>query len=142
REAPSSRSAGRLATPPHAIDSDAYGSARYACNPRADSPYVSPFESSGAAMRPSHAVTRLALTVTSGIAALACGLSDVFRSPGIEQVTLTYQGPICIPVDSTEPFRVVVEAGSVRLRQPRLGITSSDSSVVEVTPGLDSLRGK
>ena len=93
-------------------------------------------------MRPSHAVTRLALTVTSGIAALACGLSDVFRSPGIERVTLTYQGPICIPVDSTEPFRVVVEAGSVRLRQPRLGITSSDSSVVEVTPGLDSLRGK
>ena len=93
-------------------------------------------------MRPSHAVTRLALTVTSGIAALACGLSDVFRSPGIERVTLTYQGPICIPVDSTEPFTVVVEAGSVRLSQPRLGITSSDSSVVEVTPGLDSLRGK
>jgi hypothetical protein len=93
-------------------------------------------------MRPSHAVTRLALTGFGGIAALACGLSDVFRSPGLEAVTISYQGPTCIPVDSTEPFTVVVEVGGAQLLQPYLRITSTNPSVVGITSGLDSLVGK
>jgi hypothetical protein len=93
-------------------------------------------------MRPSHAVTRLALTGFGGIAALACGLSDVFRSPGLEAVTISYQGPTCIPVDSTEPFTVVVEVGGAQLLQPYLSITSTNPSVVGITSGLDSLVGK
>ena len=92
-------------------------------------------------MRPSH-VTRLALTGFGGIAALACGLSDVFRSPGLEAVTITYQGPTCIPVDSTKPFTVVVEVGGAQLLQPYLSITSTNPSVVGITSGLDSLVGK
>ncbi len=93
-------------------------------------------------MGSARALTRLALTAVGGTLALACGLGDVFSSTGLEPVTLTYQGPACIPVDSTAPFTVVVAAGGHVLPQPRLGIASSDPSVVEVTPGLDSLRGK
>jgi hypothetical protein len=93
-------------------------------------------------MGSSCALTRLALTAVGGTVALACGLGDVFASTGLEPVTLTYQGPVCLPVDSTAPFTVVVEAGGHVLPQPRLGIVSSAPSVLEVTPGLDSLRGK
>jgi len=93
-------------------------------------------------MRPSHAVTRLALTGFGGIAALACGLTDVFRSSGLEAVTIIYQGPTCIPVDSTEPFTVIVEVGGAQLLQPYLSITSTNPSVVGITAGLDSLVGK
>ena len=93
-------------------------------------------------MRPSHAVTRLALTGFGGMATLACGLSDVFRSSGLEAVTIIYQGPTCIPVDSTEPFTVIVEVGGAQLLQPYLSITSTNPSVVGITSGLDSLVGK
>jgi len=93
-------------------------------------------------MRPPHAVTRLALTGFGGMATLACGLSDVFRSSGLEAVTIIYQGPTCIPVDSTEPFTVIVEVGGAQLLQPYLSITSTNPSVVGITSGLDSLVGK
>src|SRR6266571_5152842 len=93
-------------------------------------------------MRPSHARTRLALTGFGGIRGMACGLSDVFRSPGLEAVTITYQGPICTPVDSTEPFTVVVEVEGAQLLQPYLSITSTNPSVVGITSELDSLVGK
>src|SRR5438067_287857 len=44
--------------------------------------------------------------------------------------------------DSTVPFRVVVEAGGDQLPRPRLRTTSSDTSIVELTAGQDSLWAK
>src|SRR5438093_979309 len=70
-------------------------------------------------MRPSHALTRLALTGFGGIAALACGLSDVFRSSGLEAVALTYVGT---PVSDPQSATVVLpsETGDDLLQRLRL----------------------
>lgn len=90
-------------------------------------------------MRPSGVVTRLALT---GAAVSACALADVFRAPGLQPVTLTYVGDTILPLGVAVPFAVTVEAGGALLPQPRLDITSSDTSVVALTAGSDSLLGK
>lgn len=92
-------------------------------------------------MRPSRAVTRLALTVVGGMAALACGLEDVLSSTGPEPVTLIYQGPTEVTRDSTVGFTVIVEAGGAQLSRPRLHITSSDETTVALIPERDSLKG-
>src|SRR5437763_1494034 len=62
-------------------------------------------------MRPSRAAPRLALAVLLAMAAMACGLVDVFQSSGVEAVTLVYQGDAFVPLDSTVAFTVVVEVG-------------------------------
>jgi len=90
-------------------------------------------------MRPSHAVTRLALTGFGGIAALACGLSDVFRSSGLEAVALTSVGDTVLTLGDTVPFSVTVEAAGIRLSQPHLRAMSSDTARIALTAGLDSL---
>ncbi len=93
-------------------------------------------------MGPSRAVTRLARVVLLAIAAVGCGLADVFRSTGAEAVTLVYQGVTLVPLDSTVPFTVTVQVGGATLSQPRLRITSSDTSVIALTPRNDSLIGR
>src|SRR5205809_16714 len=93
-------------------------------------------------MRPSRAAPRLALAVLLAMAAMACGLVDVFQSSGVEAVTLVYQGDAFVPLDSTVAFTVVVEVGGATLSRPHLSITSSDTSIVALTPGRDSLIGR
>ena len=85
---------------------------------------------------------RLALTVVGGMAALACGFADVFRPAGPEPVTITYVGDTVLHRDSTVPFGVVVEAGGRPLDGPRLRMSSSDTSVFDLTAGQDSLVAK
>jgi len=87
-------------------------------------------------------VVRLALTVVGGMAALACGFADVFRPAGPEPVTITYVGATTLHRDSTVPFSVVVEIGGGPLQAPRLRMTSSDTSVFDLTAGQDSLVAK
>lgn len=91
-------------------------------------------------MRPSRAATQLALTVLGGMAAVGCGLVDVFASAGLEPVVLTYQGDTVVSLGTTVPFSVVVRAGGALLSQPRLRATSSDTTIFAVTTGQDSLR--
>jgi len=93
-------------------------------------------------MLPARPVVRLALTVVGGMAALACGFADVFRPAGPEPVTIAYVGDTILHRDSTVPFSVVVEAGGDPLPMPRLQITSSDTSVFDLTAGQDSLWAK
>src|SRR5439155_1036702 len=57
-------------------------------------------------MRPSRAAPRLALAVLLAMAAMACGLVDVFQSSGVEAVTLVYQGDAFVLLDSTVAFTV------------------------------------
>ena len=87
-------------------------------------------------------VVRLALTVVGGMAALACGFADVFRPAGPEAVTITYVGATTLHRDSTVPFSVEVEVGGGPLPAPRLRMTSSDTSVFDLTAGQDSLVAK
>ena len=93
-------------------------------------------------MRPSRAVSRLVLAVLLAMAAAACGLVDVFQSSGAEAVTLVYQGDAFIRLDSTVAFAVVVQVEGATLSRPHLSITSSDTSIVALTPGRDSLIGR
>ena len=93
-------------------------------------------------MRPSRAVSRLVLAVLLAMAAVACGLVDVFQSSGAKAVTLVYQGDAFIRLDSTVAFAVVVQVEGATLSRPHLSITSSDTSIVALTPGRDSLIGR
>src|SRR5467141_3682510 len=93
-------------------------------------------------MRPGRSAVRLTLAVVIGAAALACGFADVFRPAGPEAVTITYVGDSILRRDSTVPFRVVVEAGGDPLPAPRLRMTSSDTSILDLTAGHDSLVAK
>jgi hypothetical protein len=89
-------------------------------------------------MELSPVVTRLTFVVAAGMAALACGLADVFKSPGLESVVVKYQGDTVLTRGTTVPFTVTVAAGGVVLNQPRLSVVSSDTTIVRVT-GRDSL---
>jgi len=82
------------------------------------------------------------LTVGGGMAALACGLADVFRPAGPEPVTITYVGDTIVRRDSTVPFSVVVDARGTLLDRPHLTMWSSDTSVFDLTAGRDSLVAK
>jgi hypothetical protein len=91
-------------------------------------------------MRPVETCATLA--VVCGVAVLACGFADVFRSSGVERVTITYTGDSVLHRDSTVPFGVVVTAGGTELERPHLAFTSSDTDVFVLTAGLDSLFAK
>ncbi len=93
-------------------------------------------------MRPPRSAVRLALGVVTGAVALACGFADVFRPAGPEAVTITYVGDTILHRDSTVPFSVVVEAKGGPVSAPRLSLTSSDTSIFDLTAGQDSVWAK
>jgi len=93
-------------------------------------------------MLPARPVVRLALTVGGGMVAVACGLADVLRPAGVEPVTMVYVGDTVLHRDTRVPFGVVVEAGGTPLDRPRLTMSSSDTSVFDLTAGQDSLVAK
>src|SRR2546422_11453084 len=93
-------------------------------------------------MLPAHPVVRLALTVVGGMAVLACGFADVFRPAGPEPVTITYVGDTILHRDSTVPFSILVEAGGGPLPAPHLRVTSSDTTIFDVTAGEGLVLGE
>src|SRR6184192_1659325 len=93
-------------------------------------------------MRPARPTVRLGLAMAGGMAALACGLADVFRPAGPEPVTIIYVGDSVLHRDSTVPFSVVVAAGGTTLYGPHLTMWSSDTTVFDLTAGRDSLTAK
>ncbi|SRR6266571_1896972 len=75
-----------------------------------------------------------------GVVAWACGLSDVFKQPGLEQVTLTYPASdTLIYVGTTTAPAITVQAGGVTVPNPHFRFTSLYPTVVGVTVGGDSL---
>src|SRR5437588_9967444 len=93
-------------------------------------------------MRPARPTVRLGLAMAGGMAALACGLADVFRPAGPESVTIVYVGDTVLHRDSTVPFSVAVEAGGTPLDRPRLTMWSSDTSLFDLTVGRDALAAR
>ena len=93
-------------------------------------------------MRPARQTVRLGLAMAGGMAALACGLADVFRPAGPESVTIIYVGDTVLHRDSTVPFSVLVAAGGTPIDRPQLTMWSSDTSVFDLNTGRDSLTAK
>ncbi|MGH7520833.1 MAG: hypothetical protein ACREMI_06115 [Gemmatimonadales bacterium] len=74
-----------------------------------------------------------------GAFAIGCGLAEVFRSPGPRDVVLTYTGPTMVSVDDRIPVTVTVTIDGASFADPRLSVTSSDTSIIVLSPQSDTL---
>ncbi len=81
----------------------------------------------------------VALAALVGLVAGACGLADVFRPAGLNNVTVTYCGDTLLAVGAREAAVVVVRANGATIRNPRLSFSSSDTTVLALTPTGDTL---
>ena len=71
------------------------------------------------------------------MAAMACGLVDVFQSSGVEAVTLVYQGDAFVPLDSTVAGVVPpASATSTRLPCSAKRVSSTASPITRPMVGL------
>ena len=77
-----------------------------------------------------------------GLAAGACGLVDVFRPAGLKDVVVTYCGDTLLAVGAREAAVVAVTANGATIPNPRLSLSSSDSTVLALTPIGDTLVAK
>jgi hypothetical protein len=69
----------------------------------------------------------------------ACGLGDVFASPGIGDVTLVYAGPTVMSVNDRAAVAVSVTVAGGTIPNPRVFVESSDKTVLAVSAAGDSL---
>jgi len=90
-------------------------------------------------MRPTRSLAPLALAALGGLATGACGLADVFRPAGLNDVVVTYCGDTLLAVGTREGVVVRVEANGATIPNPGLSVTSSDSTFLAVTPIGDTL---
>jgi hypothetical protein len=84
-------------------------------------------------------VAPVALAALGGLAVGACGLADVFRPAGLNDVVVTYCGDTLLAVGAREAAVVVVQANGATIRNPRLRLSSSDTTVLALTPIGDTL---
>ena len=82
----------------------------------------------------------LALAGALALAGGGCVLGDVFGADGLEQVTLTFEGPTGTlrPCDRV-PFSVTVRVGGTPVRNAWVSVAMLTDSVVALTPLKDSL---
>ncbi len=80
----------------------------------------------------------VALAALSGLVAGACGLADVFRPAGLNDVVVTYCGDTVLAVGAREAAVVVVKANGATIENPRLSFSSSDTTVLALTPTGDT----
>jgi hypothetical protein len=80
------------------------------------------------------------VAASCALAALgACRLPDAFAAPRLEPVVLTYLGD-STPVRGTAiPVVIGVSVHGVPVANPRLILSSSDTTIVAITAGGDSL---
>lgn len=90
-------------------------------------------------IRPLSSLAPVALAALAGLAAGACGLSDVFRPAGLNDVVVTYCGDTLLKVGARSAAVVVVKANGAPILNPRLTFSSSDPTVVALTPIGDTL---
>jgi hypothetical protein len=81
----------------------------------------------------------VALAALGGLAAGACGLVDVFRPAGLNDVVVIYCGDTLLTLGAREAAVAVVEANGTTMPNPRLSFSSSDTTVLAVTPIGDTL---
>lgn len=78
------------------------------------------------------------LLVAAG-AGLTCDAGQALAPAGAEPVVLAYAGPATVALGDTIALAVVAERGGIALESPRLLVTSSDTTVLAVRAGGDSL---
>ncbi len=81
----------------------------------------------------------VALAALGGLAIGACGLADVFRPGGLKDVVLRYTGATTLSVGARQAPAVTVEVDGAPLPNPRLRFSSSDTTVLALTPIGDTL---
>ena len=72
----------------------------------------------------------------------ACRLPDAFGAPRLEPVTLTYLGDSMPVLGSTIPAVIGVSVNGIPVPNPRLALSSSDTTILAVTAGGDSLDAR
>jgi hypothetical protein len=77
--------------------------------------------------------------IGTGLVLVSCGIADLFNSEKIGDVTVTYTGPTVLRVGDTVPVSVTVTTRGTPLTNTRLWITSSDTIVLALSPGGDTL---
>jgi hypothetical protein len=93
----------------------------------------------GVLMRPFRSLAPVALAALGGVATGACGLADVFRPAGLNDVIVTYCGDTLLAVGTREAAEVTVQANGTTILNPRLSLSSSDTTVLALTPIGDTL---
>ncbi len=84
-------------------------------------------------------LTPVALAALGGLAAGACGFADVFRPAGLNDVVVTYCGDTVLAVGERKAAVVAVKANGATIQNPRLTFSSSDTTVLALTPIGDTL---
>ena len=79
------------------------------------------------------------MLLLAAVSGLTCDAGQALAPAGAEQVMLAYAGPPSIALGDTIAVAVVAERGGVPLDTPRLLVTSSDTTVLAVRAGGDSL---
>jgi hypothetical protein len=93
-------------------------------------------------IRPLWSLASVALAALGALAAGACGLSDVFRPAGLNNVVVTYCGDTLLGVGAREAAVVSVQANGTTIPNPRLNFSSSDTTVLALTPIGDTLLAR
>src|SRR5437867_4933578 len=93
-------------------------------------------------MRPTRSLAPLALAALGGLAIGACGLADVFRPAGLNDVGVTYCGDTLLAAGTREAVVVRVEANGATIPNPLLSVSSSHSTVLAHTPIGDTILAK
>ena len=86
--------------------------------------------------RPRAAVVVAAL---GGVAAVSCGLPDVFRSPGLTDVSIRYTGDSVLSTGQRVAPAVTVTADGQVVANPRLRFASSDPTTLALSAVGDTL---
>ena len=79
------------------------------------------------------------VVAVAGLETGGCGLADAFRPAGLKDVVVTYCGDTLLKVGAREAAVVAVQADGATIPNPRLSFSSSDSTVLSLTPIGDTL---
>jgi hypothetical protein len=92
-------------------------------------------QAGGCSMRFRHTM----LVLGTGIVLVSCGFAELLDSGKIGDVAVVYSGPTTVSVGDTVPISVTVTAGGAPLTDALLWITSSDTSIISLSAGSDTL---
>jgi len=81
----------------------------------------------------------VALVALGGVAAVACGLSDIFRPTGLKDVVIRYVGDSNLKAGQRLAPTVSVTADGAPVPNPRLVFSSSDTTILGLTAVGDTL---
>ncbi|PYO60846.1 MAG: hypothetical protein DMD28_11405 [Gemmatimonadetes bacterium] len=90
-------------------------------------------------MRPFRCFGLVVFAAVAGLETGGCGLPDVFRPAGLNDVVVTYCGDTLLKVGVRQAAVVTVQADGVTIPNPRLTLASSDSTILSLTPIGDTL---